>query len=71
MQNGISHSDLTIADYWAVDLSLPDFKDDKGVGLVLINTEKGKHVLIVSTWNQEVPIFQMRNLKMEDLMSML
>lgn len=43
-KNGISHSDLTIADYWAVDLSLPDFKDDKGVGLVLINTEKGKHV---------------------------
>lgn len=43
-KNGISHSDLTIADYWAIDLSMPDFNDDKGIGLVLVNTEKGKDV---------------------------
>lgn len=43
-KNGISHSDLTIADYWAIDLSFPDFNDNKGVGLVLINTEKGKQI---------------------------
>lgn len=43
-KNGISHCDLTIADYWAIDLSFPDFNDNKGVGLVLINTEKGKQI---------------------------
>ena len=38
----MSHSDLTIADYWGVNHLMPDFDDDKGVGLVLVNTEKGK-----------------------------
>ena len=41
-KNGVSHSDLTIADYWGVNHLMPDFDDDKGVGLVLVNTEKGK-----------------------------
>ena len=44
-KNGVSHSDLTIADYWAINLSMPDFNDDKGIGLVLVNTEKGKNFL--------------------------
>ena len=38
----ITHpSDITIADYWGIDNALPGFKDDKGVSLVLINSEKG------------------------------
>ena len=41
-KNGVSHSDLTIADYWGIDELMPDFDDDKGIGLVLINTEKGQ-----------------------------
>ncbi len=41
-KNGVSHSDLTIADYWGINQLMPDFDDDKGVGLVLVNTEKGK-----------------------------
>ncbi len=40
-KNGVSHSDLTIADYWGIDRLMPDFDDDKGVGLVLANTDKG------------------------------
>ena len=40
-KNGASHSDLTIADFWGIHLVAPDFDDDKGVGLVLINTPKG------------------------------
>ena len=40
-KNGASHSDLTIADFWGIDLAAPDFDDDKGVGLVLVNTPKG------------------------------
>lgn len=41
-KNGVSQSDLTIADYWGIQQLMPDFDDDKGVGLVLINTEKGR-----------------------------
>lgn len=36
-------SDITIGDFWGIEKSLPDFKDDKGVSLVLINTEKGNN----------------------------
>ena len=43
-KNGISHSDLTIADYWGIDKLMPDFDDDKGVGLLLLNTSKGKEI---------------------------
>ena len=43
-KNGMSHSDLTIADFWGINLIMPDFDDDKGVGLVLVNTGKGKVV---------------------------
>ena len=40
-KNGASHSDLTIADFWGIHIVAPDFDDDKGVGLVLVNTPKG------------------------------
>lgn len=43
-KNGVSHSDLTIADFWGINRLMPDFDDDKGTGLVLINTEKGKNI---------------------------
>lgn len=41
-KNGVSHSDLTIGDFWGVPKVMPDFDDDKGVGIVLLNTDKGK-----------------------------
>ncbi len=41
-KNGASHSDLTIGDYWAARVTDQDFDDDKGIGLVLVNTVKGK-----------------------------
>jgi len=37
-----SGSDITIGDFWGIENILPDFADDKGVNLVLVNTEKGK-----------------------------
>ena len=40
-KNGVSLSDLTIADFWGIDQLMPDFDDDKGVGLVLLNTNRG------------------------------
>ncbi len=41
-KNGANHSDLTIADYWGARVTDQDFDDDKGLGLVLVNTDKGK-----------------------------
>ena len=41
-KNGENHSDLTIGDYWAARVTDQDFDDDKGLGLVLVNTNKGK-----------------------------
>ena len=37
--------DITLGDYWGYQESAPDFieDDDKGISLVIINTEKGQH----------------------------
>jgi hypothetical protein len=39
-----SGSDITLGDYWGIQNVLPDFDDDKGVSLVMINTDKGKQM---------------------------
>ncbi|MBR2300843.1 MAG: Coenzyme F420 hydrogenase/dehydrogenase, beta subunit C-terminal domain [Bacteroidaceae bacterium] len=38
---GKSHSDITIADFWGIDTIDPTFDDDKGCGAILINSDKG------------------------------
>lgn len=40
-----SGADLTIADYWNVHQRFPEIDDDKGVSLVLVNTEKGSRMV--------------------------
>lgn len=40
-KNGRSHSDITIADFWGINIEMPEMDDDKGTGLVLVNTDKG------------------------------
>ena len=36
-------SDITLADFWGWEKTSPDFnKDNKGVSLILVNTEKGR-----------------------------
>lgn len=35
-------SDITIADFWGIERTMPDFNDDKGISLVLVNSEKGQ-----------------------------
>lgn len=37
-------SDITIADCWGIAENRPDIDDNKGVSLVIINTEKGKFI---------------------------
>lgn len=48
-KQGRSHSDITIADFWGINNSMPEMDDDKGTGLILLNTEKGRHSL---DWNK-------------------
>lgn len=40
-KSGRSHSDMTIADFWGINVEIPDMDDDKGTGLVLVNSDKG------------------------------
>lgn len=47
-RNGRSGSDLTLADLWNVAEAAPEFDDDKGVSLVLANTDKGLSALKAS-----------------------
>lgn len=49
-KNGVSRSDLTIADFWGLMMSAID--DDKGIGMVLTNTDKGREIF--SKLNMEV-----------------
>ncbi len=37
--------DITIADYWGIEKVVPEFDDNKGVSLVLVNNEIGEHIL--------------------------
>ena len=39
-----THADITLADYWGVQNIHPKIDDDKGVSLVLINSENGKDI---------------------------
>lgn len=36
--------DITIADYWGIEKAAPEFDDNKGVSLVLINNERGDKI---------------------------
>ncbi len=45
VRNGRSGSDMTLADLWSVGNVAPEMNDDRGVSLVLVNTEKGRTAL--------------------------
>lgn len=44
-KSGKSGADITLADYWGIEHVRPAIDDDKGVGLVLVNTAKGEQCL--------------------------
>lgn len=44
-KNGAANSDITIADYWGIQKSHPEFDDDKGVSVIFIHSDKGKSIL--------------------------
>lgn len=37
-------SDITLGDFWGIEEVIPEFKDDKGISLVLVNSLKGQLV---------------------------
>lgn len=41
-RTGKSGSDISIADFWGVQNYYPEFDDDRGVGLILVNSDKGR-----------------------------
>ena len=41
----IHPGDITIADYWGIEKAAPEFDDNKGVSLVLVNNNKGEELL--------------------------
>lgn len=40
-KNDYSNGDIVIADYWNINEALPQYNDNKGVSLVLVNSKKG------------------------------
>lgn len=42
VKEGRSMSDITIGDYWGVQINYPEMDDDKGTGLVFVNSQKGE-----------------------------
>lgn len=46
-----SGADLTIGDFWSIPLVDKNFDDDKGVGVLLIHSEKGENMLDLDKMN--------------------
>lgn len=72
----IHPGDITIADYWGIENAAPEFDDNKGVSLVLINNDKGakifKKVKYTLKWketkieNSMQPALEVPSLKPDD-----
>lgn len=63
-KNGVSHSDLTLADFWGINTINPSFDDDKGCSLVLINSGRGNAIfesLKLETWKSDLKIAKQFN----------
>ena len=46
--------DITIADYWGIEKAAPEFDDNKGVSLVLVNNEVGERILELVNSNGKI-----------------
>lgn len=57
--------DITIADYWGIEKAAPEFDDNKGVSLVLINNEKGDKI-----FNTVKESIKWKETRIEDSMQM-
>ncbi len=41
-------SDITMADFWGIENVLPDFDDDQGTSLILVNSKKGNAIFLAA-----------------------
>lgn len=41
----VTSADVTLADYWGIQKIHPDFDDDRGASLVLVNTKRGQDII--------------------------
>ena len=48
----VTSADITLADYWGIQGMHPDFDDDKGASLILVNSKKGK--VLFSTISEDM-----------------
>lgn len=53
--------DLTVGDCWGAEKKMPDFDDNKGISLLLVNTEKGKEI-----WQNNQEEFTVRSINIKD-----
>ncbi len=56
-KNNRSYSDITIADFWGVEKICPEINDNKGLSLVLYNTDKFQNVFELVgmlTWQMKI-----------------
>lgn len=44
-KSGRARSDLTLGDFWGINSFYEDFDDDKGVSLVIVNSDKGFNII--------------------------
>ncbi len=52
-------ADITIADFWGIERCMPDFDDNKGTSLVLINSDRGEKFF---NWIQDELVVRESNL---------
>lgn len=57
---GNFQSDLTISDFWGIELCMPDVSTDGGVSLILSHTEKGANLTAVMKNADEVTMVEVR-----------
>lgn len=50
------YSDITLGDYWGIENSHPEIDDDKGVSLLIMNTNKGK--MMFEEINERIEIIE-------------
>lgn len=53
-KNFVNNSDISLADYWGVENKHKEFDDDKGVSLILINSEKGREIFNNISMNLDI-----------------
>lgn len=72
-KSGKSQSDITLGDFWGIQEIHPELDDDKGLSLVLVNSEKGANLMKNSEceiWNEDYAKSLISNPAIEDSVKM-